>query len=172
MNRKKAVVRCLVVLGALLAARIGVSARAADTSSILEFKTMFPVTAPYTGTTNPIRGIPGAGLPWTIGSAQGELKADGRLEIEVNGLVLAQDPAVPVALQLTNPLPSFRAAVSCLSIDSNKMPSTVNVSTDAFPATPSGDSSIETTVSLPSPCIAPIVFVTTPRGMWLAATGR
>ncbi len=172
MKQRKTLLFSLVVLGALLTARLGVSARNSDNSSIMEFTTMAPVTPPYTGTSNPIRGIPGGGLPWTISSAHGELKADGQLEIKVDGLVLADDPSVPAAIQLTNPLPSFRATVSCLSIDANKLPTTVNVSTDAFQASPSGDSSIETTVSLPAPCIAPIVFVTTPSGAWLAATGH
>ncbi len=172
MKQRKTLIFSLVVLGALVATQIGLSARPSDNSSILEFATMAPVTAPYTGTGNPIRGIPGGGLPWIIGPTHGELKADGELEIKVNGLVLAEDPAVPAAIQLTNPLPSFRAIVSCLSIDSNKLPTTVNVSTDAFQASHSGDSNIETSVSLPSPCIAPIVFVTTATGAWLAATGH
>jgi hypothetical protein len=46
-----------------------------------------------------------------------------------------------------------------------------NVSTDPFPATTTGDSKIEATVSLPSPCFAPIVFVTSPGGSWFAVTG-
>lgn len=172
MKQRKTLLFTLVILGGLLTARIGVSARNADNSSIFEFSTVATVVPPYTGATNAIRGVPGGGLPWTIGSAHGELKADGKLEINVDGLVLADDPSVPAGLRLTNPLPSFRATVSCLSIDANKLPTTVNVSTDAFPASPAGDSEIETTVSLPSPCIAPIVFVTTPSGAWLAATGH
>lgn len=172
MKSYKSLVLCTVVLVVLAAVQPATGVRPSDNSTILEFNTMAPVTRPYTGNTNPIRGVPGGGLPWIIGSANGELKSDGRLEIKVNGLVLAADPSVPVAVQLTNPLPSFRATVSCLSIDSNKLPTTVNVSTDAFQATHQGDSDIETIVSLPAPCIAPIVFVTAPSGAWLAATGH
>jgi len=35
-----------------------------------------------------------------------------------------------------------------------------------------GNASIEANLSLPQPCIAPIVFVTTPSGAWFAATGH
>jgi hypothetical protein len=45
------------------------------------------------------------------------------------------------------------------------------VQTGLFPASMAGDSQIEDTVSLPDPCIAPIVFVTSPSGAWFAATG-
>jgi hypothetical protein len=45
------------------------------------------------------------------------------------------------------------------------------VLTDPFPATPDGDATIEATVDLPEPCIAPVVFVTSPTNAWFAATG-
>ncbi len=48
---------------------------------------------------------------------------------------------------------------------------TANMATDPFPASTSGDSRIEATVSLPSPCIAPIVFVGPSATAWFAATG-
>ncbi len=32
--------------------------------TILKFDTMVPVTGPYVGPANPIRGVPGGGLPW------------------------------------------------------------------------------------------------------------
>jgi hypothetical protein len=36
----------------------------------------------------------------------------------------------------------------------------------------SGDAEIEDTVTLPSPCFAPIVFVTSTGNAWFAVTGR
>jgi hypothetical protein len=60
--------------------------------------------------------------------------------------------------------------VSCQTIVDGAA-AVVNVSTDAFPATTTGDSKIEATVTLPSPCFAPIVFVTSPGDSWFAATG-
>jgi hypothetical protein len=73
----------------------------------------------------------------------------------------------------TNPVSAFRGVVNCLTTES---PTTgVNLVTDPFPATPEGDATIAATVELPSPCIAPIVFVTNgtgaPPGAWFATTG-
>ncbi len=130
---------------------------------ILEFDTMVGIPQAFTGTQNPIRGINGGGLPWTLTSASGELKASGRLEVKVRGLVLAAGPNAG-----TNPIPSFRAIVSCLASDG----SIVNLTTDPFPATTTGNAKIEATVDLPHPCIAPIVFVTSPGSAWFAATGN
>ena len=151
----------------------------AQEPKILEFDTMVGVPRPYTGATNAIRGIPGGGLPWVISSAQGELKASGELEIQVTGLVF--DPADPVVISRgvggTNTVPNFKAIVSCLSKDADGNPITVNVSTGLFPADSAGNSAIEAQLSLPHPCIAPIIFVTSPAsptnptGSWFAATG-
>ncbi len=134
--------------------------------TLLEFNTMTPVTGPFVGTANPIRGVSGGGLPWTISKGQGELRS-GDLEVHVRGLVLAAGP-----LAGTNPISSFRAIISCQSIDGTGNPSVVNINTDNFPATSTGDSDIEAAVEVPSPCFAPIVFVTSPTGRWFAITGR
>jgi len=144
----------------------GVAAAQAEHSTILEFNTMTPVTGPFVGTANPIRGVSGGGLPWTISKGQGEIRS-GDLEVHVRGLVLAAGP-----LAGTNPVHNFRALVSCQSIDSNGQASVVNISTDNFPATSAGDSDIQATVEIPTPCFAPIVFVTSPTGSWFAITGR
>jgi hypothetical protein len=150
-----------------------VSTASADSSKILKFDTMVGVPRPYTGATNAIRGVPGGGLPWVVGSAEGNLKTNGKLEITVMGLVI--DPNDPAAIERgvagTNPSATFKALVSCLSKDSAGLPITVNIPTAAFPADAAGNSHIETVVSLPRPCIAPIVFVTSGGGSWFAATG-
>jgi hypothetical protein len=152
----------------------GVRTAAAGMPTIMEFNTMAALPRPYTGSANPIRGISGGGLPWVISSANGELKANGKLEVKVTGLVI--DPNDPAAIAAgragINPSPTFIAIVSCLSKDANGAATTVNVQTNAFPATSTGNSKIEDTVSLPQPCIAPIVFVASPGGTWFAATGN
>ena len=136
---------------------------------ILEFDTMVGVPLDLTGTKSPIRGVNGGGIPWTLTSAKGELKASGKLEIEVQGLVLAAGTNAG-----SNPITSFRALVSCLKSDGTVQ----NILTDPFPATTGpassggGNAEIEATVSLPQPCIAPIIFVTSPGGSWFAATGN
>lgn len=147
------------------------SSAGADPGTILKFTTMTPVTGPYVGTANPIRTVPGGGLPWMITAGTGSLKSDGHLLVHVRGLVLADQSPVPAALQGTNPIPDFRAIVSCQSIGDGGTATVSNVSTAQFPASTKGNSDINATVSLPRPCIAPIVFVTSPGGAWFAATG-
>jgi hypothetical protein len=163
-------------LAALLAALVALTGMQAGTvlaqdseRKILEWKTMVGVPLAFTGTAMPqlnIRGIVGGGVPWTLTAAKGRLKQNGRLVIEVDGLVLATT--------LSNPAAAFRATVSCLT-DTG---ATMNVSTvDTFPATTGlasaggGDARIETRLELPHPCIAPIVFVTSTGGSWFASTG-
>lgn len=148
--------------------------------NLLEFGSMVGVPRPYTGSTNALRGVAGGGLPWVVASAEGELSADGHLEVKVRGLVFdPNDPGVIAAgLAGRNTVANFRAIVSCLSKDAGGAPTTVNLMTDQFPATlgfadaGGGDARIEAYLNLPSPCIAPIVFVTSPGGSWFAVVGN
>ncbi len=158
------------VVLALMAVLLGVQATlVAKTPKILEFDTMVGIPAAFTGTQSPIRGINGGGLPWSIERAKGELTTAGHLEISVEGLVLAAGTNAG-----SNPISSFRAIVSCLRDDT----SVQNVTTAAFPATTGpasaggGDARIEADLVLPQPCIAPIIFLTSPIGAWFATTGR
>ena len=57
------------------------SSAGADPGTILRFDVMAPVTGPYVGTSNPIRMVPGGGLPWMITSGTGSLSRDGRLVV-------------------------------------------------------------------------------------------
>lgn len=172
MSKNFLIVAAMLALLAVLLLGATPTATARD-FTIMEFNTMVGVPRPYTGATNAIRNVPGGGLPWVIRSAEGELKATGKLELKVTGLVLdPNDPAVIASGRAgTNPIPNFKAIVSCLSKDSAGNPTTINVSTGLFPASTTGDARIEATVALPTPCIAPIVFVTSPTGAWFAATG-
>ncbi len=165
----------LAAMGAALVGLVsvlGVTVSAsADPGTILKFDTMTPVTSPYVGSASPIRTVPGGGLPWMITAGTGSLKSDGHLLVHVRGLVLADQPPVPPALRGTTPIPDFRAIVSCQSIGAAGTATITNVSTAQFPASTAGNSDINATVSLPHPCIAPIVFVTSPGSSWFAATG-
>jgi hypothetical protein len=140
-------------------------------SQILEAQSMVGVPAGLTGAQSltPLRGIAGGGIPWMLASGKAELSGTGHLEIKVTGLVLATG-----ANAGSNPSATFRGLVSCVRADGTF----ANILTDPFPATTGpasaggGNSKIEATVALPSPCIAPIVFVTSAGGSWFAATGR
>ena len=97
--------------------------------------------------------------PWRITTGVGELKADGKLEVAVTGLVLVGtganpfftgNPAQPAAGQ------GFSAQVTCAG--GNGAVGNSNV-VGPFPTTSTGNTSFETRVTLPSPCNAPIVLV-------------
>jgi len=143
----------------------------AQEPKILEFDTMVGTTAGLTGAQSQasLRGINGGGIPWMLTSAHGELKTSGKLEIQVVGLVLAAGTNAG-----SNPSAVFRGLVSCVKSDG----SVQNILTEAFPATTGlasaggGNATIATTVSLPQPCLAPIVFVTNNGGAWFAVTGN
>lgn len=159
----------LAVAVALVGPALGLGS--ADGRKVSDAKVLAAVSEPYTGATNAIRGLAGGGLPWEIGDATADLRADGRLHVDVEGLVLARRSPVPANLQGTNPIPQFKAIVSCLTT-SGGAAATSNVSTPLVPASAAGDAEIDASVDLPSPCFAPIVFVTSPGGAWFAVTGR
>jgi hypothetical protein len=163
-----------IVLGgllSLLALSTGVRADRPP-RTILSFTTMYGVDGPFVGADNAIRGIPGDELPWRIaGTVKGRLATNGNLSITVRGLVFTDDPEVPPELRGTNDESEFRALVSCLSEDGNQVV-TKNVTTQGFPATPSGNSNIETRIELPESCVAPIVFILAgSEDKWFAVTG-
>ena len=62
--------------------------------------------------------------------------------------------------------------MGCLTVDGSGAVITANVTTEGFRATVTGDSNIDTTVSLPTPCVAPVVFVIAGSEFkWFAVTG-
>jgi hypothetical protein len=140
---------------------------------ILTFDTMYGVDGPLLGETNAIRGIPGDEAPWRIDRfISGRLFRNGRLQILVRGLVFADDPLVPPDLVGKNDEETFRGEVSCLTEDGTGGIVPANVVSDGFPASVSGDSFIDAKLTLPNPCIAPIVFVMAgSEDKWFAVTG-
>ena len=105
-----------------------------------------------------LHGIPGGGVPWVIDEGRAKLFADGRLQVEVDGLVLATTH--------TNPVPTGRAIVTCSSV--------AVAQSGAVPFSPTGDAVVDTTVNLPATCLAPAVFfagITGAGDRWFAVTG-
>jgi hypothetical protein len=155
--------------GKLLAAALGTlglmvagstAGLASDRHEILDFHSMIGVHGAAVGTVDH-RGITGGGLPWVIASARGEVEPNGVVRVKVKGLVIPVPP-----FSGTNPVPMFGATVSCITPHHV----VVNVSTGLFPASAAGDSTIMATVSLPSVCNRPILYVTSPGGAWFART--
>ena len=105
-----------------------------------------------------LHGIPGGGVPWVIEEGRAKLFADGRLQVEVDRLVLASNH--------TNPIPTGRAIVTCSSV--------AVAQSGPVPFSPTGDAEVDTTVDLPASCLAPAVFfagITGGGDRWFAVTG-
>ncbi len=158
------------------------ASRTDGVDTVFEVEQFGGVPRPYTGAANAIRGVPGGGLPWVLSKGEAKLLANGVLKVEVDGLVFdPNDPAVVErGLANRNTVASFKAIVSCRTVqqtDAGPVAAVVNVETALFPATTGlaseggGDATIEQVVTVPRPCIAPIVFVTSPAGAWFAASG-
>src|SRR5579875_1403211 len=100
----------------MIAGFAGAQSSGSGAIPILQFTTMVPVSGPYVGTANPIRGISGGGLPWKVSVASGELLENGTLKVRTQGLVFASGPN-----EGQNTIPFMRAEVSCRSISSSGM---------------------------------------------------
>jgi hypothetical protein len=103
-----------------------------------------------------VAGITGAGAPWVIDKGEAQLFEDGRLRVEVEGLVIPG--RVP-----PNPVDFGKAVVSCNGVFADD--------TALVPFSDEGDAVVDGVVVLPSPCQAPAVFFTSPGGGWFAVTG-
>jgi hypothetical protein len=107
--------------------------------------------APSLPTYAAIFGVKPGGAPWAIRSGLVRLGQGGALEVNVSGLVLTTTGA--------NPVPGIAASVFC--------DGTLAATTVSEPFSTTGDARIHTSVSLPSPCLAPAVLLNpaTPSGV-------
>ena len=101
----------------------------------------------------------GGGVAWNIDEGRAKLFEDGRLQVEVEGLVLATNG--------TNPIDFGRAVVTCSGAPVASSP--------IVPFSDDGDATVSTTVDLPASCLAPAVFfvgvLPTGAERWFAVTG-
>jgi hypothetical protein len=106
-----------------------------------------------------VNGVTGGGVPWAIDNGRAKLFADGRLEVDVEGLVVASTGV--------NPIANGRAVLTCGDAPAASSP--------VVPFSPAGDAQVSTQVELPSSCLAPAVFFVgvLPNGAerWFAVTG-
>jgi len=164
----------VAVVSAVAAAQV-VTSRADenDDELVLAFSTMRG-NLPHVD----INGNVASGAPWMIRDGDGRLTDEGELNIRVRGLVFAK--SVP-QVGGTNPVPFFRAIVSCTTVDGTGATEIVNIATGPFPADANGNCRIDADLKLPDPCYGPIVLVgpaaqnstpgTITGGTWFAATG-
>jgi len=114
-------------------------------------------------------GVVSGGAPWVV--REGSASIGGRkLEVEVSGLLLG--PGAPAAVVGTvGPVQMVAASVVC-----GGSGGTVAATTEAVSLSSLGDAHIESGITLPSPCLAPVVLIRianpgTQPGAFIAATG-
>ena len=146
----------LAVAAAVLAALVlgSVSATIAGGPKVLDARM---VGIPTNGLV--LHGITGGGVPWAIDEGRAKLFADGRLQVEVRGLVVASSGVNPVA--------TGRAIVTCSSV--------AVASSGAVPFSPTGDADRrhhhQPAVDRASPRRSSSPAITGQRRRWFAVTG-
>ena len=105
-------------------------------------------------------------------SAHSFLTTKRKLHVVVKGLVFSDDDKVPPDLQGINDEAEFRVLLSCLTETEDEKVAEAQVETGGFPATIDGNCIIDTTIELPNPCIAPVLFVMSgSEEAWFAVSG-
>lgn len=146
-------------VAALAVAGVTATAVARDDGGRIRSDMMTGTPVGMTGAAGTIRDVVGAGAPWSIGEAEISVKSSGKIEAEFQNLVLTNTGV--------NPVGSMAVVVSCLN--AAKVTSAAFAVTTVTPTDPGGDADVETKVDLPSPCLAPIVFIVNANtGGWFA----
>ncbi len=100
-----------------------------------------------------IAGIsPDVAAPWVVAGGEVEIGNDGKLELDVEGLLLLDGTVGPVRSV-------FASLVCQKSVASADPTNEVVASTADVPLSVAGDAEIEDVIALPAVCVAPIVLV-------------
>lgn len=152
MSRTLRLILSLAILAALALGTVA-SATAGGAKVLHARMAGIPSGAPM------LHGLTGGGVAWSIEEGRTMLFADGRLHVEVQGLV--------VAASGVNPIPTGRAVLTCSSVAAARSP--------IVPFSTTGDAEVNTVLDLPTTCLAPAVFfvgiTATGAERWFAVTG-
>ena len=100
-----------------------------------------------------IAGIsPDVAAPWLVADGEVEIGEDGKLELEVTGLLLGDNTVGPV-------LSVFASLVCQKTVLTGAPTNEVVASTADVPLSAAGDALILEVIALPASCVAPIVLV-------------
>ena len=154
--------RLAIAIGLLAGLVVGTGTVVADpdgSNKILDTRLVGVPNPPVT-----VVGVNGAGAAWTTDDSRAKLFSDGRLLLDVEGLVFLSGPNAG-----RNTVAQGRATVVC---NGNANPATDRVNSDPIVfSIPDGDAHFNAVLTLPSPCFAPIVFFTSVSGNWFAVSG-
>jgi hypothetical protein len=100
-----------------------------------------------------IGGVPSGGAPWIVAEGKASVSGSGKLEVEVQGLLLTTG-APPALVGTVGPVQMVAASLVC-----GGSGGAVAGSTDGVPLSPAGNAGIEATVTVPATCMAPVILV-------------
>ena len=100
-----------------------------------------------------IGGVASGGAPSTVARGEASISGNGKLEVEVQGLLLTT--GAPANLVGTvGPVQMVAASLVC-----GGSGGAVAASTHGVPLSPAGNAEIEATVTVPATCFAPVILV-------------
>ena len=159
--------RLAILVGVVAALVVGTGTTLAGSNGNQKLVDASMAGLPASLTGRSLAGVTGAGHPWDIGRGDAQLDTNGHLKVHVQGLVLSHTTAGVPPSEGTNPVPTGRAVVSCNGGGAGNL-----VMSDIVPfSVPDGDAHVNQWVTLPSPCLAPVVFFASAGGAWFAVTG-
>jgi hypothetical protein len=124
------------------------------------------------GANRPVRTVNSGGVPWVVaGGSETRLSGDGRLRADVRGLLITGTGG---ALDGTvGPVQAVVASLTCTNPTTGDTGAPSVVSTGPVPLSAGGNARIDQRLSIPSPCVAPIVLIraNSEAGPWIAASG-
>jgi len=94
-----------------------------------------------------VAGIASGSAPWVVAQGPFNITANGRIQVEIRGLLIADGPAA----NTVGPVTMVSASLSCNDV--------VAGSTAAVPLSTAGDASIHDTLTIPATCIAPALLI-------------
>jgi hypothetical protein len=112
-----------------------------------------------------IRHVPAGAVPWTLRRGSTFVNAAGQFSLTVRGLLIT---GTNTSLDgTTGPVTSVIPTLTCRG-----MPPML-VSTPPIPLSPEGDAQVHGRITIPTPCLAPIVLVRANIGddPWIATSG-
>jgi hypothetical protein len=109
--------------------------------------------APSTPTDPAVHGVAAGGVPWVLDRGRVQLAADGKIRIDLRGLV------IPIAhgtfpANTARPVTSVSASLYCAPESS-----AATATTGSVPISEDGNARISDTLTLPATCLAPTVLV-------------
>jgi hypothetical protein len=116
--------------------------------------------APSLPTDPVLNGATAGGAPWVLREGEARLRHDGRLQVQVRGLIIP-------ALGTAGPVSTVTASVYC------NASMTPTGTTPAAPLSASGNAELRGTITQPAKCLAPTVLVHPNgiAGLYIAASG-